>query len=156
MTWGNEFVQKWYGDWDKVRISIRILNQIWSYEQSHWPELLAFVVVKGKYSAVGGTKITKERGYTKMWVLRLPPLASLWCFFMEYSWVICQIHHRGVWTDCLLLPLLFLMGSSQQAATEPFVFHQSLLLSFIPPYYWSLVFATSFALTPNQVFILMY
>jgi len=40
---------------------------------------------------------------------------------------------RGVWTDCLLLPLLFLMGSSQQAATQPFVFHQSPLLPFIPP-----------------------
>ncbi len=38
-----------------------------------------------------------------------------------------------MWTDCLLLPLLFLMGSSQQAATEPFVLHQSPLLPFILP-----------------------
>lgn len=106
--------------------------------------LLAFVVVKEKYSAVGGTKwhpTTKERGDIKMWVLRKHPLTSLWCFFMEYCWVICQIHHRGVWTDCLLLLLLF----SQQAATEPFVFHQSLILSLIPfPPHSCIVFATSF------------
>lgn len=94
--------------------------------------LLAFEVVKEKYSPVGGTKwhpTTKERGDTQMWVLR----TTFWCFFMEYCWVICQIYHRGVWTDCLLLPLLFLMGSSQQAAIEPFVFHQS-----IPSHSWSI------------------
>lgn len=162
MIWGNEFGQKWYGDWDKVRISIRTLNQTWSYEQSHWPEhFISIWSRNGKTLSCGWPKwhpTTKEKDDDKMktlQVLKIPPpnllylapcpvkllsdVPSLGSAGLSDRYIIEP--RRGVWTDCLLLPLLFLMGSSQQAAIEPFVFHQSPLFPFIPP-----------PLTPPRIF----
>lgn len=152
MIWGNTFGQKWYGDWDKVRISIRTLNQTWSYKQSHWPEhFISIWSRKGKTLCCGCHKMTSDNKREGWWKdanarskcqnstsesppcpVKLPSdVPSLGSAGLSDRYIIEP--RRGVWTDCLLLPLLFLMGSSQQAATEPFVFHQSPLLSSIPP-----------------------
>lgn len=154
MIWENEFGQKWYRDWDKVRIYIRTLNQTWSYEQSHWPEhFISIWSRNGKTLSCGWHKMTsdnKREGWRQdanTPNAKIPPpnllclapcpvklpsdVPSLGSAGLSDRYIIEL--RRGVWTDCLLLPLLFLMGSSQQAATEPFVFHQSPLLPFIPP-----------------------
>ncbi len=61
MIWENEFGQKWYRDWDKVRISIRTLNQTWSYEQSHWPEhFISIWSRNGKTLSCGWHKMTSD------------------------------------------------------------------------------------------------
>lgn len=134
MIWGNKFGQKWYGDWDKVRISIRTLNRTWSYEQSHWPEhFISIWSRKGKTLSCGWHKMTsdnKREGWRKdanAQNAKIPPpnlpclapcpvklpsdVPSLGSARLSDRYIIEP--RRGVWTDCLLLPLLFLMGSSE-------------------------------------------